>query len=445
MDEKQAKKICDKLLKFTDADEAEVLFHETSSALTRFANNQIEQNVSEAVADVTFRGVWGKRTARVTTSRFDDAALKRVADKTKEIASVQKDNPELLNIPEPQKYEKIEHFCEKTAFFTPEDRAEAVARHIKPVKAKKLTAAGIYETGFDSVAVANSKGLWAFDFFTKATFSTQVMGGVGSGFANAIQTKTEDIDIDALTLRAIDKCVSSEKPKAIKPGEYTVILEPDAVSNLLMFTSWLAFNALSYIEKRSPMTGKLGQKVFGDKITIKDDAYAKLSSGVPFDFEGMPRKRLTLVEKGVLKNLAHDRRTAKMMGVETTGHALPQPNPSGPYAMNLNIAPGKDSPEKIIKSTKNGVLVTQFHYTNVVNPMQLSITGMTRNGTFMIENGEIAYAVKNMRFTESVIKALSNVSAIGNDPTCASSTFGGGYVVPTLRIEKFTFSSGTEF
>jgi PmbA protein len=240
------------------------------------------------------------------------------------------------------------------------------------------------------------------------------MGKQGSGFAMGAFSRVGRIDIEALSRRAIDKCLRSEDPRPLEPGSYTVILEPSATSNLMMFMGMLAFNGLAHAEKRSPFAGKLGQRVFGDNVTIEDNAYHDLAHGMPFDFEGLPRQRVTLVEGGVLQGLIHDRRTAKLMKTESTGHALPQPNPSGPWPLNLMLQPGEQTPEEILAGTKKGILVTQFHYTNIVNPMEISLTGMTRNGTFMVEDGQIVHAVKNMRFTESVIKAFNHVSAIGN-------------------------------
>ncbi len=445
MDQNEVIRLCEQALGYSSADETEVIYHEVASALTRFANNQIEQNVAEVVADLTFRGVWGQKTARVTTSRFDEPSLRRVAATAEEVARTQRDNPDLLPLPGEQAYQTSDHYCAETASFTPERRAELVSTHIGPVAQAAYTAAGIFQTGHQAVAVANSNRLRAYDRFSQATFSTQVMGDDGAGFASHVHHRAETVDIGALTERALEKCRASQVPQPLEPGEYTVILEPSAVSNLLMFMGPLGFNALAHIEGRSPFGGKVDEKVLGENITIEDNAYHEQAGGVPFDFEGMPRQRVTLIDRGVLKSLVHDRRTAAQMQTETTGHALPQPNPNGPWAMNLMIQPGDQSPEEIIQSTRRGILVTQFHYTNIVNPMELSITGMTRNGTYMIEDGKITHAVKNMRFTESVIKALSNVSAVGNDIKLASSTFGGGYLVPTLRIENFTFSSATDF
>lgn len=445
MEASKVRDLCERILGLAGAEESEVIYFETSTALTRFANNQIEQNVSEVVANVMIRGHWGRRVARVTGSRFDDESLKRLLAKAAEIAAVQKDSPDLLPLTEPQSYKSADHFCEATAAASPEVRADGVRAHLAPVRAKGLTAAGIYSTGHQAVAIANSRGLWAHDRFTTGTFSTQVMGEKGSGFAAQTFPSIQSIDIAALTERAIGKCIGSEQPADLPPGKYTVILEPAAVSNLLMFTGFFGFSAQAHLDGRTPFVGKEGERVFGENITIRDNAYHELATGVPFDFEGMPRQIVTLIDKGVLTSLVHDRSTAVKMNANSTGHALPQPNPNGPVPLNLCLEPGERTPEEIIADTPKGILVTQFHYTNLVNPMELSLTGMTRNGTFMIENGKVTGAVKNMRFTESVIRALSKVTALGNDLTLASSTFGGGYLVPTLRIEDFTFSSATEF
>lgn len=445
MEASKIRELCDRVLELSGAEETEVTYFEVATALTRFANNQIEQNVSEVVANIMVRGHWGKKIARVTGSRFDDDSLRRLMTKAAEIATVQKDSPDLQPLAESQTYQPTDHFCELTASASPDERARGVREHILPVSAKGLTASGIYSTGYQTVAIANSRGLWAHDRFSTGSFSTQVMGAQGAGFAVQTSPSIKRVDIATLTDRAMGKCLGSENPANLQPGEYTVILEPSAVSNLLMFCGMLAFNAQAHIEGRTPFAGKVGEKVFGDNITIRDNAFHELATGVPFDFEGMPRQNTTLIDRGVLASLVHDRSTAAKTETTSTGHALPQPNPNGPVPLNLCLEPGEQTPEEIIAATPKGILVTQFHYTNLVNPMELSITGMTRNGTFMVENGRITGAVKNMRFTESVIKAFSNVTAVGSDLTLASSTFGGGYLVPTLRIEKFNFSSATEF
>jgi len=205
------------------------------------------------------------------------------------------------------------------------------------------------------------------------------------------------------------------------------------------------FNARMHLEGQSLLTGKLGQKVFDDKLTIVDDAYNENLSGIPFDFEGVPRRKVELVKNGILTNLVADRWTAQKMNIEPTGHGLPQPNRWGAIPLNVVIEPGETSLKDMVKSVKNGLLVTHFHYTNVSELTKLTITGMTRDGLFAIENGEIAYPVKNLRFTQSTLDTFNNIIAIGKKQKLVSGFFFGGAYTPAMLVEKFNFSSATEF
>jgi predicted Zn-dependent protease len=230
------------------------------------------------------------------------------------------------------------------------------------------------------------------------------------------------------------------------PGAYVVVLEPAAVTDILEFMAWFGFGGLGFVEGRTFMAGKLGQKVLGDNITILDDAYHSLQQGLPFDFEGLPRQRLTLVENGVAKAVVHDRVTARRAQTQTTGHALPQPSAEGPYPLDLVLSSGNSSVEEMISSTERGILVTRFHYTNLVEPMDLVLTGMTRDGTFLIEKGKVAAPLKNLRFTQSVVEALREVELISREQKTTHSDWGpGSYTAPALKIRRFNFSSGTQF
>jgi predicted Zn-dependent protease len=442
----EAKKICDKVLSYSSAQETEVIMQSGSSALTRFANNQIEQNVNETGVSLSVRTVFGKKVGRASTNMLDEKSLKKMVGAAQILARVQPDDEELLPMPQAQRYTELKNYVEATADFGPKERAEALKSLISRCrKEKNLTASGIFSNEDRLLALANSRGLFACDRMTEAVFSATVMTDDSAGWAEETNKDVREIDFEGVGNIAIEKAVSSKKPAAIKPGEYTVILEPSAAGDLLIFLGWLAFGALAYQEGRSFLSGKLGQKVFGENITIEDDVYHDMASGLPFDFEGMPRQRVALIEKGVAKNVVHSRRTAKKAKTETTGHGLPEPNTSGPIPLNLALAAGNSTLEEMIKSTEKGILVTQFHYTNTVNPMKLILTGMTRNGTFLIENGKVNGAVKNLRFTESLEKVLSNVEMLGKELVKTRGFFGGGLVTPAMKVRNFTFSSATEF
>jgi predicted Zn-dependent protease len=442
----EAKQICDKVLSYSSTDETEVIIQSGSSALTRFANNQIEQNVNETGASLSVRTVFGKKVGRASTNMLDEKSLRRMVEAAEILARVQPDDEELLPMPQVQRYTELKNYVEATSQFGPKERAQALESLIlRCRKERNLTASGIFSTESRVLALANSKGLFACDRMTESVFSATVMTEDSAGWAEETSKDVREIDVEKVSGVAIEKAVSSRKPVSIKPGEYTVILEPSAAGDLLIFLGWLAFGALAYQEGRSFLSGKLGQKVFGENITIEDNVFHDMASGLPFDFEGMPRQRVSLIEKGVAKNVVHSRRTAKKAGTQTTGHGLPEPNTSGPIPLNLALAPGNSTLEEMVKSTEKGILVTQFHYTNPVNPMKLILTGMTRNGTFLIEKGKVNGAVKNLRFTESLEKVLSNVEMLGKELVKTRGFFGGGLVTPAMKVRNFTFSSATEF
>jgi len=242
--------------------------------------------------------------------------------------------------------------------------------------------------------------------------------------------------IDTAILKAEMNIDAIELP----PGEYTVILEPPAVAEILSFASYMGFGALSFIEGKSFLVGEIDTQLFDPKIDIVDDPFHPLNPGQPFDFEGTPKQKLTLVEKGIPKHLAHDRLTAAKMKTKTTGHSLPQPNAWGPMPWNVVVKAGKSSIDDMIKSTERGLLVTHFHYTNVVEPRKLVLTGMTRDGLFLIENGKITKPVKNFRYTQNIPKALANVDMVGKELKTD-----GFITAPALKLPRFNFSSGTQF
>jgi predicted Zn-dependent protease len=335
-------------------------------------------------------------------------------------------------------------FDDPTAGASAGQRADAVATLIARCPAG-FTSAGAFETTAIEVGVANTEGQHCWAPTTRASLSTVISGGEGgNGYAEVFAGRIEDVDPAAVGARAADKAVASQNPKPLEPGVFPVVLEPAAVSTLTGFLAYVGFGGRSLIEGRSCFSGKEGQKVAADSVSIWDDASDPGTLGVPFDFEGVPRKRVDLVKDGVFLDAVYDRRTAKEAGRESTGHALPAPNPEGPFPLNLFLAPGDVSVEEMIGATERGLLVTRFHYSNVVNQVESSITGMTRDGTFLIEHGEIAGPVMNFRFTQSILEALSDVTMIGREPELASEFFFSAACVPGLKVERFNFTGRSD-
>jgi PmbA protein len=445
IEEQSAKQLCHKVIGLSQADETEVMITSGVNSLTRYSGNAITQNVSSTTFSLVVKTIKDQRFGKAITNRMDEESLKQAVDAAMEMTQFQKPMADYMPMPQPQEYEPIHSFEPETIEVGPQERANTIGKVVKATKEAGTEAAGVYSNGGGVLAIANSNGLFAYNQSSAAEFSITVATEDSSGWAEASSKDIRALECQTLGHRALVKAMEGRKPRKIEPGEYTVILEHAAASDFLLFLSWNAFGGLAFLEGRSCLSGKLGQKVFGDNITIRDNAYNPLTNGLQFDFEGMPRKAVTLVEKGIAKAVVHDRDTALKAGVENTGHALPKPNTYGPMPLHLEMEGGNSSLEDMISSTEKGILVTHFHYTNIIDPMRMIMTGMTRDGTFLIEHGEIAGPVVNLRFTESVIKALNNVELISEDRIFASPFFGGGTVVPAMKIHNFTFSSVTEF
>jgi predicted Zn-dependent protease len=269
-------------------------------------------------------------------------------------------------------------------------------------------------------------------------------GEGGNGFAETFAGRVDEIDAAAIGERAAAKAVDSQSPIALDPGTYEVVLEPAAVSTLVGFLAYMGFGGRMLAEGRSCFSGKEGTAVATPAISIVDDADDPATLGLPFDFEGVGRKRVDLVRDGVFVDGVYDLRTAKQVGKETTGHALPAPNPEGPLPLNLFMETGDATVEEMIAATRRGLLVTRFHYSNIVNLVESSITGMTRDGTFLIEDGRVVGPVRNFRFTQSIIEALSAVSMVGSTAELASEFFFSASRVPALKIDTFQFTSASD-
>lgn len=439
----RCQEICEKVFKFSNADETEVSFGGGESALSRFANNEIHQNVSEEGYYLSVRVVYGPKTGRASTNRYDDESIKQILKEASETAKLTPDDPELLPLVGPQSYPPKNDFHKKTADFSPEERAKSVKPIFEQCKKEGLTAAGYLSNGSGVNAFATSKGCFAYYTATDAGFSTTITSPDSTGWALDSSPNIAELDIGKDAGIAIQKAKASRNPKEVPPGDYTVILEPAAVTDLLVFLMF-GFSARQVMEKQSFLTDKVGTKLFGENITLLDDCYHPLQSGQPFDGEGVPRQRLVLVEKGVVKNLCYDRLTAKKEGKEPTGHGFSVPNTFGAMPGNLVMSGDSTTVDDMIKSIDKGILVTRFWYNRLVEPMKVIVTGMTRDGTFYIENGKIQYGIKNMRFDESVVEMLNSVQALGK-PVRASGVESPPMVVPPLKVAGFHFQSTTKF
>jgi PmbA protein len=436
-------RIAERILKFSEADETEVEVDSSVDALTRFANNTIHQNVAEQTLAISVRAIVDGRTARATTNKTDDDSLRRVAGAAMRLARNEPKNPELLPMLKRQKYQPVTRFYAATASTTPEARARAVARVCKIAEANKQTAAGIFATGFSQSLLTNSKGLFARYDHTDSEFSITILEEKSSGWAKANSPDVSDIDPEALAASASRKAAASRDPRELKPGHYTAILESSAALDLVG-SLFFDFSATAVVDKRSCLNDRMDRKVVGDNITLWDDAYHPLQLGAPWDGEGVPREKVMLIDKGIPKNLVYSRATAKRMKKKPTGHGFTLPNEYGEAPVNLVFAGGDSSVEKMIASTERGVLVTRLWYIREVDPYEKTLTGMTRDGTFLVENGRVSGGIRNFRFNQSILAALSNVELLGPAVRAAGEE-SFEMVVPAMKINNFHFSEVTKF
>ena len=432
-----------RLAKSAGVTEAEVHVDEVIDALTRFANNAIHQHVAEHGMTVSLRVVADGRTARVTTNRTDEDSLRHAVQSAAWLASSRPKDPGLLPMPAKQRYRSVRRYIPATAALTAESRARAVKSACALAERKGQIAAGIFSSGQSQSVLANSRGLFAGYRQTEAEFSVTLQQGSATSWAKANAADYRSFDPQALSAAAGENAERAQNPVELAPGRYTVILEPAAVLDLVGFLFY-DFSATAVADQRSCFSGRLGQPLLGKNITITDDVYHPEQLGAPFDGEGIPRQRVTLVENGVPRNLVRSRRSARKAGLRPTGHGFALPNEYGEAPMNLVVGGGRTSVEEMIATTDRGLLVKRLWYIREVDPYEKIMTGMTRDGLYLVEQGKITQAVRNFRFNQSILQMLQNVEALGpSHRSTAEESF--EMVVPPMKIKGFHFSEVTKF
>ena len=441
--------ICDKALAAVEGDQAEAVVIARNAALTRFANAAIHQNVVSREAELRVRVVQGKRVAMVTTDRLDDEGIRRAGRDASELAKITPENPTFGGLPGDRGLRPAPSaFVARTADATPLDRARAAKQLCDAALGASLSAAGYVSTNVQELAIANSLGVWAYSPATTSDVELAALGDAGSAFAQRLSLDFGTLDVAGCAREAVDKAKAAQKPRDLAPGTHEVILEPYAVRDVVSFLG-SQLTGLAVEEGRSFVIGKLGQKVTGD-VTLVDDPFDPKGLPRSFDLEGQPSERLVLIERGIAKAVVYDSQTAHRTGQKNTGHALP-PNPFQPSApMHLRLEAGTKTREQLIRETKRGVLVTRFWYTRWVHQLRTIVTGMTRDGTFAIEDGQIAYPVKNFRFTQSYHDALGGTLGVGSELSLLvpGEQFGllvSSYRVPALRLAAFAFTGATQY
>lgn len=450
---REARKIVNFVIKQSKADQVEVSLLNHEQALTRFANNYIHQNVSESNSSISIRVVFGKKLGIASTNSLDLKKIEETLGWAENIARFQKENKDFVSLPKNggSVYRAIKTHVKSTEAFAEQDRARAVGVIIDVARQHGLNAFGSVSKGTAEICVGNSLSTFAYSVCGDV-FSNVVMSTANStGYARVGARDVRAVDFTALAETAARKALTSRDPIDLKPGRYTTIFEPLAASEFLDYMAYYAFNGKMYQEERSYLAGKLGSRIVDERITVVDDPFIEKGFAFPFDFEGVPKKRIVLINGGIAKNVVYDSLTAHKEKKRSTGHALGAPNPFGPIPLNIVMKSGSKSIDDMIRETDHGILVTRFHYTNVIDPHKLVFTGMTRDGTFLIENGKVTRGVKNLRFTENIIESLNRVDSISKhgelvagDPGYGA-RFATGTVVPALKVRDFNFTSATDF
>ncbi len=440
MDRDRALEICERLLAVSTAEQTEVNLLASRSGLTRFANNEIHQSVAETDAEVLVRAAIGDRVGVAGTNDLSPDGLREVAERACRLAAVATPDEQFPGLPDPGDEPQSVEGSASTAAFGPAARAEAVRECIAVARERGQTAAGACSADLVAHAVANSLGVRAWQENTVANLRMVFAAEDSSGYAEAFAEDASTLKPRDLAESAAEKCARSEGPRSIKPGRWHVILEPPAVTDALFHLGAIAFNGLSCIEGRSPICGRFGEQICGRNITLVDAPLDPRTIRRAFDFEGVPKQRVELIRDGVAQAMVHDSRTARLSGARSTGHSGPPPSSWGPVPVNLILSPGDTTREEMVAGITRGLLVTRFHYTNMLDPSAAVLTGMTRDGTFLIEDGEIVGGVRNLRFTECLLEALSRVDMIGRDGWLDDYAW-----APPLLIRDFRFSGATEF
>ncbi|HEY9514122.1 MAG TPA: TldD/PmbA family protein [Gemmatimonadaceae bacterium] len=429
-----------RVARLSKADSVEVQVGSSHTSNTRFAANQMSTSGSIADVMLAVQSSFGPKHAVVVTNDLSDESLKRIVAQSEALAKLAPDDPEAMPPLEPQRYQKVEAYFESTASLTAADRARAAMTALEPARAARdLQVAGFIVTGMSSNAVGNDKGLFAYHRGTSAnyTLTVRTADGTGSGWAGADHPDWSQIDFASVSARALDKARTSRDPVAIEPGRYTVILEPQAVGDLVQLTG-AYLDARSADEGRSPFAkqgggNKIGEKIVDERVTILSAPTDPQLLSQPFDNDGLPLDTQVWIERGVLKKLSYSRFWAKKQGKTATG---------APRSMKLEG--GTTSVDEMIAATERGVLVTRLWYLREVDPRTILYTGLTRDGTFLVENGKISKAIRNFRFNESPLFMLNNLEMLGRPERLAGTEQGGDVVMPSIKVRDFNFTSLSE-
>ena len=426
----EARALLEKVLSYSQAESCEANLNGSDGGNIRYARNTVTTGGYQNDLSLAIQSNFGKRSGTVTLNEFDDASVERAVRRSEELARLAPENPEFMAPLGQQEYMEVNAYFDRTAAITPEYRAQAAGSSIVPSRAQDLTAAGFLQDNASSSAMMNTSGLFAYHRQTGVSFSTTIrtQDGTGSGWASRDFNDVSKLDTGEASEIAIQKSIASRNPRAVEPGKYTVVLEPAASIGLVRN---MVFNmgARPADEGRSFLSNqgggnKLGEKIVDERVTFYSDPSHPDVPVSPWTGDGQARQRLTWIDKGVVRNMFYSRYWAQEKGV------APTPGPG-----NGIMEGGDASLEDLIRSTRRGILVTRTWYIRTVDPQTLLYTGLTRDGTYFIEGGEVAYAVKNFRFNESPVIMLNNLEVLGRPVRI------NGNLIPPMKVRDFTFSS----
>jgi len=444
MDKRSREALAARALSFAHAGEAEITVRDEDRALTRFTQNAIHQNVADSATTVRFRIVLDGRTGTASTNARDDDSLRAAAVRAAELAALAPVDPDFPGLPKPGGTAAAPDaaYVRATAEADPDRRAAIAADIFKTAEDAGLWAAGFVTTSTAGLTVTNSRGLTASFEGTDCGVNVKGNGSDSSGFAEHFDTDVAALDGTHLGRIAAEKALRSRAPQSVDPGHWTVIFEPAAFGELLAYLLD-HFSARSYDEGSSFLSEGLGKQYAGENVTLLDDYTNPKAPGVPFDFEGSPKQRVALLENGVGSNLLTDSYWAAKLGRANTGHAGANPGLDGPRSFNASLLPGTKSLDQLIAETKRGLLVSRLWYIRPVDQRKTIVTGMTRDGTFLIEDGRLTRGVRNLRFNQSILEML-RAAEFSSGPARTAS-FNYSLVTPAAKVTGFNFTSTTDF
>ena len=434
------------LVRKVEADQAEAVLMGVSSGLTRFANSTIHQNVFERDSVVFLRAALGKRVGVASSNLTDPDGLKDLARRVVDVARSQVEDSAFQGFVKSPPARKIDSFFAETEAAAAKQRADNVKFVIDEAARLDFLAAGSHSTSAKEFAFFNSPGAEQYHAGTSVYMNAVVMSPTSSGYADLSALDIARFDPRKVATEAVRICAESQNPREIPEGRYDVVISPRALSELMNWMNYVGFSVDSYEDGRSFMSGRIGEKLMGENVSMWDDGLDLAGAPLPFDFEGVPKQRIDLIRNGVAKSVVYNIAKARKEKRESTGHALPPGDEISAMPLNVFVGTGTSTWAEMVESLDKGLVVTRFHYVNgLLEPRRALFTGMTRDGTFYVEGGRVKHPVKNLRFTHSMLDAFSNVEMITRDAKMHLSDWWGADVLPGMKIKGFNFSGKTEF